>query len=156
MRFALCTLAMVTLSIGACGDTKRETDDASDADGGDTASTAGSGASSTGGGPGTGGSGGVGLQTTCDDLGFCGQQDDPGCVSCAVEDGSCVDELDACDNECLLLNDCYFDCENDDPSCFSQCEDMHPDGIASVNALYTCILCDECPVSCNFDTTNCG
>ena len=108
-----------------------------------------------GGAPATGGMPGTGAGQTCDDLGFCGQPEDPGCVTCSVTDGSCKDELEACDLRCEMLRGCYSDCNSDDLPCFNECEDTYPDAVDTVEALYSCILCIECPVSCNFDPSNC-
>jgi hypothetical protein len=146
--------AILLAPMGACGETQRE-DDAGGAGGG------GPGGSPSAGGAGSGGSttsssdGGAGLAPTCDDLGFCGQPEDPGCVACAITTGSCVDEYEACDAECEALRMCYVDCDTGDAECLDDCDAAYPGGIGPLNTLFGCILCEECPVSCNFDTTNC-
>ena len=151
MRIVGWLLAIPFAAAVACGDTVT-----GDGEGGGNGGSDGSGGEPHGGAAGASSSGlGGTIEQTCDDLGFCGQQNDPGCVACSVTDGSCADELEACSDECRALDDCYRDCESDDPSCFAECETLHPDGIDLWNQLYTCILCVECPSSCNFDTANC-
>lgn len=152
-----CVAAAFTLAHVACGDTTRDGDGGAGSTSPSTSGSGGDGAS----GPGSGGAAasstqsGAGAEQTCDDLGFCGKADDPGCVACAVSEGPCVDELEACVGECQALRACYAACDEDDDSCFTECNGAHPQGISALDTLFGCILCEACPVSCNFDTASC-
>ena len=101
-----------------------------------------------------------GSSQVCDDLGFCGEPEDPGCVACALFEASCADELAACDGEpneqCLGLDDCYAHCSQGDTDCQEACDTMYPNGIPLLNILYGCILCVECPISCAADPVDCS
>lgn len=135
-------------------------DDTSSGTGGSTSSTtSGSGGGAAGGGSGGGTAGGGGVVSTCDDLGFCGQAGDPGCVACAINDGACVDEWATCEaapnDACRKLLDCYAACPAADAKCQADCETAWPDGIGPLGFVTTCAFCVECQVSCNVDPADC-
>ena len=96
---------------------------------------------------------------TCDDLGFCGEPMDPGCVACAISEGSCQDEYKSCQeapgDDCLDLLDCYRDCSDGDQACFDACDAQYPQGTVPLSLLFGCVFCIECPVSCNIDPSDC-
>ena len=95
MRASWLLLPALSLAL-ACGNE----DGGGDGGDGGSAGEVGSASPAAGGAPGTGGMPGTGATQTCDDLGFCGQAEDPGCVTCSVTDGCCMYELEACDQSC--------------------------------------------------------
>jgi hypothetical protein len=153
-----CLAICLVAPLSACGDTTRDGDGSGGA-GAAASTTAGQGAqgatSSAGGAPASGPQSGSGAEQTCDDLGFCGKADDPGCVACSISEGPCIEQYQACVGECQALRACYAACDEDDDSCFSECNTEHPSGIEALDTLFGCILCEGCPVSCNFDTASC-
>jgi hypothetical protein len=154
---AVCWLAAACMAQAwlGCGDTTRDGDGAG-GDGATASSAGGEGATSgAGGAPATSAQSGSGAEQTCDDLGFCGEADDPGCVTCSISEGPCIEEYQACVGECQALRACYAACDEDDQSCLTECNGDHPQGIADLDTLFGCILCEGCPVSCNFDTASC-
>ena len=96
---------------------------------------------------------------TCDDMGFCGEANDPGCQGCALTEGSCADELQRCQDApsmaCVELNHCYLECPEDDLFCHKGCEDQFPAGVAPLSELAACVYCDECRISCNVQPDSC-
>ena len=97
---------------------------------------------------------------------------DNDCFGCALQ-GACKEQLDACkaDPECGVsttptgfykcLEDCKSKCAADD-ACFSMCigsDQMtppagtcigdHPGGSMEYTAIISCVVCVECPVSCD-------
>lgn len=103
------------------------------------------GASGGGGGTSSGGSGGA---ATCDELAACGNTGE-GCVACAIG-GACATVYDACfsNDQCVTYQQCVGGCMTGDAACIAACDQASPDGKAPYEALFQCVLCDECPISC--------
>jgi hypothetical protein len=101
----------------------------------------------------------TGSSLTCDDMGFCGEVNDPGCQGCAYTIGSCVDAFNRCEGapgmQCFALNQCLIDCAEVDVACQNSCADQFPSGVDPLTRLSRCIFCDECPVSCATDPAMC-
>lgn len=97
----------------------------------------------------TGSSSGTGTMG-CDDIGFCQGNDADGCVDCAVA-GACEEITNACVSspECEQFNNCIFgDCGGAFEECYKQCATQFPDGEALFSKLIVCVVCIECPNSC--------
>lgn len=153
-------VVLAALLVAACGsDDTSSGSGASGGSGGSGGSTTTGGSGGAGGGTAGGTAGAGGVVSTCDDLGFCGQAGDPGCVACAITDGACVDEWATCKDApgdaCSKLLDCYGGCPAADMKCQADCEAAWPDGIGPLGFVTTCAFCLECPVSCNVDPADC-
>ena len=132
----------VSVSPGSCSDAATEADGASaDATGGadgagtDTEEDGTGGTTSTGGSEATTASGG---SAACEL-----QPDAAPCSVCMAS--ACCPELTACaETTCPSLTSCIADCADD--ACIASCEELYPDGIASLNALFDCTAeaCPEC------------
>ncbi|AUX42558.1 latent transforming growth factor beta-binding protein [Sorangium cellulosum] len=70
------------------------------------------------------------------------------CNECANEAG-CADELDACiiDDFCALFVECMASCGDND-ACLEDCAAAYPSGSDLYADYATCVMCDECYVSC--------
>jgi len=124
---------------------------ASGAGGGSGGTGSGSGGSGAGSssGPTTTSASSTGGGGTCDQSSDCNT-----CQACAVN-GSCSDEADACTGnaECNALLDCFAGCSDD--ACTQACWDAHPGGQAAYDAVAVCILCNECPITCDGAAAGC-
>lgn len=120
----------------------------------------GKGGEGKGGEGGTGGEGGSQTSTsstgmpTCAELhSECGMENNEGCYACAAaKDGPCYPVVQECvgDLNCLTLFGCLDKCaEAEDPeACPAECREKHADGTEKLDAMYQCIICDECADSC--------
>jgi hypothetical protein len=86
---------------------------------------------------------------TCDDLGTC-----DACGSCAME-GACADELSTCQSNpaCLDLYFCIEPCTTQ--SCIDSCASQYPGGIADLDTVVSCVVCGQCPLSCDAAGSGC-
>jgi hypothetical protein len=87
----------------------------------------------------------------CDNLGFCSS-----CATCA-EAGNCADEKLACDSNasCATLRTCVEGCPQNDQTCVDNCVAGHQQGVSDLDALYRCILCEECVSDCAAASSGC-
>ena len=114
-----------------------------------------SGAGGAGGAPGEGGSGGNPLP--CDEQGLaCTSINNPSCQACALA-RSCAPLKKTCDAnpECAALVKCFAACAPQDSGCFDGCGKAHPDGATDYNAVTSCVICDECLVTCDGASKGC-
>jgi len=91
----------------------------------------------------SGGGGTCDTQPTCAD-----------CQDCAFA-GACSDETDAClaDADCVALVDCLDPCTTQ--ACDTACFNAHPSGAAIYDTLAVCVICDECPITCDGPGSGC-
>ena len=75
-------------------------------------------------------------------VGDCGM-----CLNGECAANVCSTEFMACaaNPDCSPLNDCYIACQGDS-TCLGQCDQKYPNGIADVNAVYDCLICN--PAAC--------
>jgi hypothetical protein len=93
----------------------------------------------------------------CDEQGLaCTSANNPSCQACALG-RSCAPLKKACDAnpECAALVKCFAACAPQDSGCFDGCGKAHPDGATDYNAVTSCVICDECLVTCDGASKGC-
>jgi hypothetical protein len=100
---------------------------------------------------------GAGGGTQCGALTQCEDTDvQSGCISCA-ELGPCVDELNQChmSEDCLQYGQCIKACGEGDDECTIACDNQFPEGSSAYASLLHCVICEQCPVSCDGPGSGC-
>lgn len=97
--------------------------------------------------------------STCDGVGVCGDGEHPGCQGCAIAT-TCAGAWEACQTDttgaCIELSDCYLECPLGDTECYDACDAAaSAEGVALLTELTRCVFCQECPLSCRVDTSQC-
>jgi hypothetical protein len=89
----------------------------------------------------------------CDEL-PCGDPYGGGCQSCAVL-GDCAAEYHTCERmfECIDFAACHDACA--DPACVSACADANPVWAGLYDAMFTCMICQQCSVACDGASAGC-
>ena len=64
------------------------------------------------------------------------------CLGCAIANGSCDEQYDACfaEPECAPFESCVLGCGNDG-TCHQACYDAHPVGGPVYDSLFYCLVC---------------
>ena len=91
----------------------------------------------------------------CDELAVCGDAMDPAtCIGCAIV-GDCADETAACQGsqECIDFVTCIDPCA--DQACVDACAALYPNGATLYNDVVSCVVCEQCPVSCDGPGAGC-
>jgi hypothetical protein len=91
----------------------------------------------------------------CDSLDDCGNFGS-GCVNCAVVT-TCHDLYESCfhSKPCVEYAVCVEMCAADDLACIDSCRATYPGADQTYDALVSCVLCEECAVSCQTSMSVC-